>query len=331
MKCSADVCCFLLTYARIRNARCPPLAAPDGPPHHRGLLEHNTIGSPASLAVTTMLTSPVRLAVRATPRALTSLPSSAGSGGSSPKEVQEFRVNGPSAEAEVERSESLVRSKDGHSLENPVDGHDYHIRPGGNSFFWRALSNFLIPNPGVSNGIPRHELWRTPPPASRPEHHAIPPSEASDPAGHKYLARDARRQYPRTIGLSQPVLTALALAEPTPEGPKALEAPAVAQSGSTLPVDTTRQAAVEKYSEPQAFTEALAHLSQNGAKPLYSVSALPPTPPFIKSKHVLTKNPGDIPVAPFDYFPGMFTCPSLACCLCRLPASRSKAMIGWLP
>lgn len=205
----------------------------------------------------------------------------------------------------AEEAQSVVRSRKDFTEANPVSGHEYHIKVGA-SPFWRAFANWAVPNPGISDGVPLHHLFRSPPPGSRPEHHATPPSEASDPAGHMYLKRDARRAYPRTVAITQPILTGLALAAPTPEGYKTIAEPSV-PADAPLPVEAARQAAVDKYAEPKLFTDTLASLSDNGAKPLYSPAALPPIPPTANSKYHLTKKPGDIPHDKFDYWPG--TCP----------------------
>ena len=62
--------------------------------------------------------------------------------------------------------------------------------------------------------------YRNPPPGSRPEHHTIPPSKASDIAGNLYHSRDFRRKYPKLEMITQQDLTKLLLAQPNEDGTK---------------------------------------------------------------------------------------------------------------
>ena len=62
--------------------------------------------------------------------------------------------------------------------------------------------------------------YRNLPPGSRPEHHTIPPSKASDIAGNLYHSRDFRRKYPKLEMITQQDLTKLLLAQPNEDGTK---------------------------------------------------------------------------------------------------------------
>jgi len=154
----------------------------------------------------------------------------------------------------------------------------YHLSPKG---FWKRFRDVTVVNPEISSGLPLPNVHRYPQPASRPEKYARPATQASDVSANPYWKRDFRRAYPRLSIVTQNELAQVLLA------PKAesIEAPSDAKSAEA-------KSSVPAAPVDAELTAAIATIAAKGA--VYSVTKLPPTPPFRRW------SPTKAPNAPHD-------------------------------
>lgn len=182
-----------------------------------------------------------------------------------------------------------------------ADPWKYHT--GDASPFWKKFREALVINPESTSGNPITTEFRNPPPGSRPEKYALPPSKASDPAQNAYFQRDYRRRYPRLDVITQQDLSALLLAQPEALGnlPAPSNAPAKAAETTTdvTTVPSPAPSLSSLYLAPAASGSATSPVATSSA---YTAGKLPPGP---VSAIKLSWAPSSDKVErdPYSYFP----------------------------
>ncbi|RKP06180.1 hypothetical protein THASP1DRAFT_31998 [Thamnocephalis sphaerospora] len=126
--------------------------------------------------------------------------------------------------------------------------------------FWQNLKKLLVANPTFTECMPPKN-YRTPSPGSQPAYKE-PSTGASNISDNYYYQRDARRNYPRTIVVSQEEL-AKRLVAPTIEAVPAPESADAAATTKIIPAEAS-----------MSLTDAIAQCD----RALYTPGRLPPVP-----------------------------------------------------
>ncbi|KIY64155.1 NADH dehydrogenase 21 kDa subunit [Cylindrobasidium torrendii FP15055 ss-10] len=158
----------------------------------------------------------------------------------------------------------------------------YHLSPKG---FWKKFTDNVVVNPEISSGLPLSEMFRYPPPASRPEKYSTPATKASDIAENPYWKRDVRRNYPQLSVVTQAGLSSLLIEHSKPQ---------------QVAAPTEGQEVVAEKQEELDLSAAIATVTSKNQ--IYSSEQLPPTLPTAYPKWV-PQRAAEAPHPEFTYWP----------------------------